>query len=651
MANSDEMRPGSGRKGDISVYAKYLTDFISSTETNRKQQTIDVGYYHSDQLTDREIRILNKRKQPILIINRVRAAVNGILGVSVQKHTQPRAWPRTPQDEGSADVATDVLRYLKDSTNLKGKLVEANQNLLNAGVAGVVMAVDQKTKAVSVNPIGWQELIYDPRAKSHDFSDAKYMGIAKWMYADDIKQMYPKFDVDAVSNGIGATSVLDDVAGRDRPFDTGQWISQNKQRVLLVELHYQEGGQWFKAVFTGAGVLEEGQSWLTDGKGGYVCPIVAETVYVSDNNQRYGVVRDMRYLQDEINKRRSKLLHLLSVAQIQAKDPSAIEIDADAARDEAARPDGVIPFGWERVRNQDIVQGQAQLLAESKSELERMGPNPAILGRQGSDTSGKALAARQEAGMVELAIVFSRMDDLELRVYRALWLVVQQYWTAPQYVRVTDEVDDPRFVAINEPQMGLVQGVDQATGQPAYGPEGPIMVEDVLGYKNKIAEMDVDIILDVVPGTANLMAEQLATLMDLIARNPTYAELVPPEVLFELTPMPRKRELMAKIKAATETANQQKAQQAQMEQQIAATGAQAKIDETKSKTELNIATAHEKGFNAATYQEQTSNQSQHNMQSLAQKAQDSFVKNALAKRAQDLQQEQLAQQPAGSSQH
>lgn len=622
MASSDTARPGEGRKGDITKYMKYVTDFVGNTSTNRRQQKVDVGYYHGDQLTPYEMDRLNARGQPILIINRVRAAVNGILGVVVQKKTQPKAWPRTPKDEDSADVATDTLRFLSDSTDMRNKLVEADTDLLNAGNGALMITVDQKTKAISLVPVSWSEFIYDPRSRKHDFSDAKYLGVSKWQYVDDVKAKYPSFDAE---NAVAGSSMggLDDEVGQDRPRANMGWISTDKQRVLVIELYYSEGGNWYKVVFTSGGVLEEGPSWLKDGSGGYSCPLIAESVYVDDDNNRRGVVKDMRYLQDEINKRRSKLLHLLSVAQIQAKDPSAIELDADAARLEAARADGVIPFGWERVRNSDIVQGQAQLLAESKAELERMGPNPAILGRQGSDTSGKALATRQEAGMVELAIVFSRMDNLELRVYRALWMTAQQFWTAPQFVRVTDEVEDPKFVSINEPVMGQVPGVDPTTGQPAVDPAtgGPIMVQDVLGYKNQIATLDVDIILDIVPGTATLQAEQLGVLMDLIARNPQYADIVPPEVLFELTPMPRKREIMKKIQAASAAAAQNKQAQAQHEAALAEAETQSKIDLNNAGATLDTAKAQELGYNAVTYAQQTHNSLVTSVMQARQKAQ------------------------------
>ena len=70
------------------------------------------------------------------------------------------------------------------------------------------------------------------------------------------------------------------------------------------------------------------------------------SAYVKRNNDRYGAVWDMIGPQDEINKRRSKSVHLLSTTRIEVRDPQAIDVDADVARREASRPDGVIPYGW-----------------------------------------------------------------------------------------------------------------------------------------------------------------------------------------------------------------------------------------------------------------------------------------------------------------
>jgi hypothetical protein len=122
-------------------------------------------------------------------------------------------------------------------------------------------------------------------------------------------------------------------------------VDPKLRRLLVVEMYWRDAQSWSRSVFTGSDVLEHGPSPYQDHKGRPDCPIEAQSAYVRRDNGRYGAVWDMIGPQDEVNKRRSKSLHLLSVSRIEAKDPSAINVDAEEARREAARPDGVLPYG------------------------------------------------------------------------------------------------------------------------------------------------------------------------------------------------------------------------------------------------------------------------------------------------------------------
>jgi hypothetical protein len=82
-------------------------------------------------------------------------------------------------------------------------------------------------------------------------------------------------------------------------------------------------------------------------------------------------------------------------------------------------------------------------------------------------------------------------------MYRAMWNRCKQFWTAPDYIRVTDDEGSPQFIGINQPIPGPPQVVMGEGGMPQIQPS-------VLGYDNALAELDVDIVLDVVPDTAAL---------------------------------------------------------------------------------------------------------------------------------------------------
>lgn len=545
---------------DLSTYKRMLTDALTLTDQARKEAQIDQDYYDGFQWTREERRKLRDRKQPDLVFNRVRPAINGTLGVIHQGETDPRAYPRNPQDADAADVASKTLRFIADKNRFdETKIHGAKDYLISGTCAAITEYVDDEIK---VELIRFEEFFYDPRSRKADFSDARYMGVAKWMYGDDVERLYPnaKKDVALAFSTAEPTPLPDTMQDRPLEADGVSWVDTRKRRLMVVEMYHREGGEWHRCVFFSGGVLEKDVSPYLDDKKRPCNPIEAQSCYIDRENNRYGLVRDMRGPQDEINKRRSKLLHLVSVRQVQEAEYGALAgADVELVRKEAGRPDGVLPSGAQIVPTTDMAAGQANLLAEAKAEIERMGPNPAMLGRQGESSSGRAQMIRQQAGLTELAIIFGGIEDWELRLYRQMWNRARQFKTEPWWVRVTDDQGVAEFIGLNQPQVG----VDPMTGQPVQ-----------VGVENEIAALDIDIILDSVPDTANLQQEQFAMLVDLARAG---VDLATPmgQVLFEASALPNKRELVEKIQGQAEDpqAQQMKAMQAE----LAARGAQAEI--------------------------------------------------------------------------
>jgi hypothetical protein len=240
-----------------------------------------------------------------------------------------------------------------------------------------------------------------------------------------------------------------------------------------------------------------------------------------------------------------------------------------------------------------------EMLQEAKSEIERMGPSPAVLGRDGRDASGRALLARQQSGLVELANLYGGLEDWELRVYRQCWARAKQFWKAPQFIRVTDDENSPKFVGLNQPVPGgpPTVGVAPASGLPQLQP-------GVLGYKNVVAEMDVDIEIDTQPDTGTIQQEAFTELMRLVSASPIYQQQISLKQLIQLSPVPHKRSVLESIDQAAQ--QQQAIQQAQ--QQLAMQGAQAKVEhvqaqvgETQARTQLHGATGFAKALDSLTY--------------------------------------------------
>lgn len=576
---------------DISVLKRMFDDTRTMLAESRIDAEISRDYYDGPkQITPMMLQALRDRKQPEVWDNCIRGAVDGIVGIIDSNKVDPRAFPREPGDDDAADVASDTLRYTAEKNHFSAIKADVLEEGLVEGCGAVIIegAPDQD---VSLTQVRWDEFFYDPRSRKANFSDARYLGIAKWMYADALAAVFPQkaTEFQSFASGVGdAAGVgVGDITWEDKPEDGAAWLDNGRRRVMVVEVYHQWKNTWYRSVFCAAGILEHGVSPYTDDAGNPKCAIEGWCAYVSRDNRRYGVVRDLRPMQDEVNMRRQKVLHELNVRQVQMVTPDAPPVSVDTVRMEAARPDGVIPMGWNIVDRKDVVQGQLELLSEAKASIVRMSPNPALMGRNPASASGRSDQIRQAAGMQELQRVLGRFADWELRVYKAMWARQRQFWSAPKWVRVTGDEMAPKYIQINEVVAPGVPAIDPQTGQPQTDQNGQPIWQQPPQVKNHIAEMDVDIIIDTVPDTASLQQEVWQELVRLIAGNPAYAQQVPFTLAVEMSPLPRKQQLLKQIEAA----NQAGAVQRQSQEQEKAQAQMTEQAHRESQTVLNFAKA------------------------------------------------------------
>lgn len=556
----------------------------------------DRDYFDGPKQLNSEVRnTLRTRGQPPIYTNRVRPAVNGVLGVLEAGRRDPRAVARNPDDDNSADVATKALRYINDDSKFNDTQIDVAENFLIEGTGAVIVEMDGD-KIVPVQ-IRWEEFYCDPYSRRADCKDARYMGIAKWKDAAEIREKYA-VRINEIGDPLNPAG-MGSSAFEDRP--NQGWVDRRRKRVMLVEEYAIERGVWMRVVYIAGGILEYGPSPYVDDKNRPCNPIEAVSCYVDRENVRYGIVRDMVPIQDEVNASRSRSLHLMNSRQVQQTSDNALPVDADTARMEAAKPDGVLPMGWNIVPTSEMTQANMVRMQEAKSEIERMGPTPAVLGRmEGGDQSGRARLVSQQAGLTELARPLGRLHGWVLRVYEQMWNRAKQFWTDPMWIRVTDELKTPEYLKINEPQMGEVAQalMDPNTGQvvinPLTGEPQYQMGVGIVGYTNRPAEMDVDIILDQSEDTASLAEETWGQLYGLLKEGGGLPAIFSEEfaVALEISNVPDKRRMIDKLKQKREERQQAQAQQAQAQAEavqkaanIAEAEAVAKIAKTQADTE------------------------------------------------------------------
>ena len=496
----------------------YLSYLDGKTEEISEQQEAR-RYYHGSQWTADQIKALNKRRQPVVTYNREARKINAIVGLLERQRQDPRAYPRTPKHEEGADIATAVVRYVLDEQRWTEKSPNAGLSGAVDGIGGIELLIEQGDTGdneVGFDVVDTSGFFYDPRSVKPDFSDATFQGIGRWADESDLIAAFPDKEAEiraAVDQGTELTS---------NPDSDGKWITGNSEkgsrRIRLVDEWYRVGKDWHYAIFTGASILAEGKGYFTDEKGRSSCKYIMFSAFVDHDGDRYGFHRNLKSSADEINQRRSKALWASATRRIIVRDGEGIDIEKTRA--EANKPDGVIvvPPGAEMPQFDDAAKAQeltAQigLLKEAKDEIENYGINPALIGQGVSQMSGRAMAMQQQAGIAELGPFILAYKGWKLRVYRAIWNAVRQFWSGERWIRVTDDEDLAKFIGVNQ------LGIDPSTGLPAI--------------INKLGALDVDIIMDEGPDTINMQMDAYDTLTAM-ARG---GGMVPPELLLELSPL------------------------------------------------------------------------------------------------------------------
>ena len=442
-----------------------------------------------------------------------------------------------------------MLTYIEDNTRFDKVSSRCFKDLVVEGI-GICEVIVEDGEIV-VNKIDYDKFFYDPRSCEEDFSDARYLGYQDWFDEEDALALFEGEEAEAAIKASMSSDVMDEGYG-DKPGI--HWGDSQRYRVRIACMYWRNAkGVWNYVYFTGGGILSEGESTYIE-EDEPSCPIIAESAYVTRNNERFGAVRDMISPQRELNYRKSMSVFHLKDNRIWSQpgvfnDNEQNPVEEMGRANGHVRANGVYGTDWGRIDKSEEVQINFQLMQEAKGEIDVQGPNSGLQGRGTEDQSGKAIALQQNAGLAEENTLFDTHNDWKLRVYRAMWWRAKQFWTEERAVRVTDDQNAVNFIMVNQrvplaDEMGMPV-IDPMTGMPA------------MQVQNGLAEIDVDIVLDLGPDMVTLQHEEFAQLGEMAKAGIP----VPPDVLLQASQLRNKKELIERIKA--EGSVQAKLQQAE----------------------------------------------------------------------------------------
>lgn len=496
---------------------------------NRLEMAVDHDFYDGQQWDPEDAAVLAARKQMPLVYNEVAPMADWLIGTERRNRVDWKVLPRTEDDVDLADVKTKVLKYVSDVNRSAFARSRAFADSIKGGLGWIDGGVnDDPTKEIIYDRWeDWRCVLHDSAAYDYDGEDGRYIFRWRWVDADIAALMFPdRVDkiqraerdwathFDPMADEQDWRTPLDGEngavvrSGSLQPF-SGYMADSKRVRIKLIECQYRRPA---RVKIVAAGPLKglyyhERDTALTNAlnrHGGSIIDKVAMRVHVAvfteadllamnpsvyrhnrfsltpifcyrrnKDRQPYGIIRRVRDVQQDLNKRASKALWLLNTNQL-IGDEGAVE-DWDDAREEAQLPDGVIVkrAGKELKiqRDTDAATGQMQIMAMDAQSIQKSaGVNQENMGRQSNAVSGEAIKARQLQGSVSTT---EPLDNLRFAVQcqgEKLLSLVEQFYSEEKVIRLTGAQGAIEWLRVNQPEVqddGSVRFINDITASIA----------------------------------------------------------------------------------------------------------------------------------------------------------------------------------------
>ncbi|MGH8081876.1 MAG: hypothetical protein ACREP7_14980, partial [Lysobacter sp.] len=386
---------------------------IDAEFDNRLEQQLDYDFYDHCQWSDEDRMVLAARHQAPLTYNKIKMALDWIIGTERRTRIDGVVHPRSEDDVALSGVKGELLKYLSDTNRVPWERSKAFKDQAIAGVGWTEETIrsDRSDEPVMVKHVPWKHIRRDPFSRADDLQDCRFIFREKFLDLEYGEAMFPD-RVELIGQAARDHLFADDHGEEEfdlpqvfRRYDSrghevsGRRISgrvsvetRTRMRVRLVECWFRKpvatkrlwgadfAGERFdpndpqhalaqQSMDAGAQIYS-----LTDAVTEEMwCAIFTESGLLSlkpspfkhgqfpftpywcyrrdRDGMPYGVVRGIRDSQEDLNKRMSKLLWALSTNQLIYED-GAIDPDLlEETKRELAKPNGVIKLAKGAMQN------------------------------------------------------------------------------------------------------------------------------------------------------------------------------------------------------------------------------------------------------------------------------------------------------------
>lgn len=541
-----------------------------------------------------DLQLMREKGRAALTINQIRPVVSVVIGYERQTRMDLKALPQGPEDLQDVTLLSQIMKKVMDDQDGGSVLSEGFKVGITGGLGcwyiGVDYTEDPVHGTITIEQLPRGEYVWDPDSRKYDLSDARDFFWYKTVSADILKAQYPDH-ADAIDKAITVlTSSEARAAGLDiaieipahNPADPYResldpsliTFDPTRQEVLVLEAWYRswetvrllvnqqtnsvdeipEDGVAVARALVQADTteslklitrsrrtvqqsvilpalqieLDHGQPFEND-LADY--PFVKFCAY-EEAGEVFGLVRNLKDPQREVNKRRSAMVDNASqygalhwtAERGSVENPEFFDGGAGAGNVLWTRSGKTAPVPHAPPNMPEWIW---RLEQEAKADIrETSGVNAPLQGQAAAGDSGIKVARLQAQGQIITSELFDNYRRSRRLIGKRLAKRVQQTFTGEMTVRLQSDAGGTQFVTLNQKEV------------------------DAEGHQHVVRDipnLTYDVTISDSPSTPTARAAAAELLLDLIGKFPNLAPALA-DILVEMTDIPNREQVLERVR-------------------------------------------------------------------------------------------------------
>jgi len=500
------------------LYKRLLDQYVRELdrqEENRRLQAVDEDFYDNFQWDEADAAEVAERGQMALVYNVISNTVNWVIGTEKRGRSDFHIFPREKNDAKPAERKTALMKYLSDVNRSPFHRSRAFADAVKVGIGWLEDGFDDGGDG---EPLygryeSWRNMLWDSASMELDLSDARYLFRSKWVDLDIAQAIFKgrKSLLEGAARD-GERFVMSGDYGDD-PMDAAELDMERtgsdarhpniykRERCRIVEAWFKvpevgkrlSGGSFRGEIFDEAsrGHVDEVNSGraelvtkplmrvhvalFTTGQTGGMLH-VSPSPYRHNRfpftpiwgNRRgrdglpYGMIRGLKDIQTDINKRASKALYILSCSKT-VVDEGAVD-DMDELAEEVSRPDAfIVKKPGHEVKfdvDRELSAAHLELMTRDIMMIQQhSGVTDENLGRRTNATSGIAIERRQDQGATSTTHYFDNLRFAAQVQGEKQLSNIEQFMGDKTQFRITNMRGNPEYIDVNDglPENDIVR--------------------------------------------------------------------------------------------------------------------------------------------------------------------------------------------------